>query len=70
MSWGCFDVVRCKKCGYEYRVELDTISSNIATPTICPKCKSDGEIIGSNSMLNAMNKQRELFKKRKKRISL
>lgn len=68
MSWGCFDVMRCKKCGYEYRVELDTLSSNIET--VCPKCKSDGEIIDSNSMLSAMNKQKELFKKRKKRISL
>lgn len=70
MSWGCFDVMRCKKCGYEYRVELDTLSSNKAILTICPKCKSEGEIIDSNSMLTAMNKQRELFKKRKKRISL
>lgn len=70
MSWGCLNVMRCKECGYEYQTEIDTLSSNIVTETRCPICKGEGEVLSSNSMITAMNKQKELFKNRKKRIHL
>lgn len=66
MSWGCFNVMKCKKCGYEYIVENDTLSLNMSASDNCPICKSEGEVISSNSMLTAMNRQKELFKNRKK----
>lgn len=69
MSWGCFNVMKCKKCGYEYIVENDTLSLNMASDN-CPICKSEGEVISTNSMLTAMNRQKELFKSRKKRCDL
>ena len=70
MSWGCFNVMKCKKCGYEYIVENDTLSINMSTFGNCPICKSEGEVISTNSMLTAMNRQKELFKSRKKRCDL
>lgn len=70
MSWGCFDIMRCKKCGYEYRVENDTISSGVFIRSSCPMCKGEVKKISSNSMLTEMNKQKDLFKNRKKRVNL
>lgn len=70
MSWGCYSVLKCNKCGTEYIVEEDTLNLNTPLYNKCPKCHSDGTVISTNSMITSMNKQKLLFKNRKKRCKL
>jgi Zn finger protein HypA/HybF involved in hydrogenase expression len=69
MSWGCFNVMKCKKCGHEYKVEVSTLSL-YENKSKCPKCDSKAIKINTQSMLDEMNRQTELFKTRKKRLTL
>jgi len=71
VSWECYTLLKCKDCGLEYTIENSTLTINIGEYEKCPKCNSNNVIIVStNSMLDSMNKQKELFGKRKKRYNL
>ena len=68
MSWGCYCLMKCIKCGKEYQVEESTLVINQNDYDKCPICHSSGKIISQRSILDAMKEQDEKFKKRKKRI--
>lgn len=70
MSWGSYSKMKCNKCGYVYEIENSTLIMNQKGYDRCPLCHSEGVEISSRSMLDVMQEEHELFKKRKKRIIL
>lgn len=70
MSWECYNKMKCNNCGFVFNVEESTLTMNTKDYNKCPKCHSEAHIVETNSVLEAIDKQKELFKKRKKRIIL
>lgn len=70
MSWGSCSTLKCVKCGNVYKIENSTLIMNRVNYDKCPKCKSDGKVISSSSILGTMQKEEELFRARKKRVKI
>lgn len=70
MSWGSYNLMKCKKCGNIYEVDEGTLTNSLSEYNKCPICHSEGLLIAHRSMSDVIDEHHSKFQKRKKRALL
>lgn len=70
MSWGSYNLMKCKKCGNIYEIDNGTLTDSLQEYSKCPICHSEGFLIAHRSMSDVIDEHHSKFQKRKKRVLL